>query len=220
MRKRTKLAAGAGAALAAVGAGGAIAATQGSPREESKAVVEDAAKQLGISPAELNAALAQALGKRIDEAVTSGRLPEELGEKMKQQLESGEFPLFGGPLGGRHGGRHGAMKLRAAATYLGLSGAEVRQALRDGKTLAQLAKDHGKSVDGLVDALVAAGTKRLDEGVASGKLTNAQRDQLVARLEQRMADLVNGIRPSFGEKRGSDSGSAFRPGGFELPPAA
>ena len=42
------------AALAVVGAGGAVAATGlGTPQEESKAVLDDVAKQLGVDEAEL-----------------------------------------------------------------------------------------------------------------------------------------------------------------------
>ena len=96
MKKRTKLAAGAGAALAVVGAGGAVAADRLTPKEESKAVVEDAAKQLGVDPAKLTDALQKALENRIDEAVKAGRLTEEQGEAMKQRIEAGDFPLFGG----------------------------------------------------------------------------------------------------------------------------
>ena len=44
MKKRTKLAASAGAALAVVGAGGALAADRLTPSDESKAVVDDAAE--------------------------------------------------------------------------------------------------------------------------------------------------------------------------------
>ena len=40
MKKRTKLAVGAGAALAVVGASGAVAADRLTPKEESKAVVD------------------------------------------------------------------------------------------------------------------------------------------------------------------------------------
>ena len=43
------------------------------PSDESKAVVEDAAKQLGVDPAKLNDALKQALENRIDAAVKAGR---------------------------------------------------------------------------------------------------------------------------------------------------
>nr|MBA3347314.1 hypothetical protein [Actinomycetota bacterium] len=54
--------AGSTAALAAVlGVGAAVGATQSSPSEESDAIVEDAAKQLGVSAAKLDAALKQAL---------------------------------------------------------------------------------------------------------------------------------------------------------------
>lgn len=223
MRKRMKLAAGAGAALAVVGAGGAIAATKLSPQEESKAVVDDAAKQLGVTPAKLQDALEQALANRIDEAVKSGRITEETAEAMKQRLESGDVPLFGGPalerkgLGGK--GTHGRLHvgLDAAASYLGVTEAALREELRAGKTLAAVAKAKGKSVDGLVDALVAAQTKRLDEAVASGRLTKAQRDEIAARLKERTTDFVNGVRPGF-EKRGGHGGHGAR--GFGPPPGA
>ena len=59
MKNRTKLAAGAGAALAVVGAGGAVAADKLTPKEESKAVVEDAAKQLGVDPAKYHVGIGQ-----------------------------------------------------------------------------------------------------------------------------------------------------------------
>ncbi|MGH3070839.1 MAG: hypothetical protein ACRDNB_01050 [Gaiellaceae bacterium] len=231
MKKRTKLAAGAGAALAAAGAGGAIAATQLSPNEESKAVVEDAAKQLGVDPARLSDALKQALENRIDEAVEDGSLTKEQGEAMKQRLEADDFPLFGGPLLGhphKGFGLHVFGDLDAAASYLGLSEAALREQLRDGKTLADVAKDEGKSVDGLVDALVAEATKSLDAAVADGRLTKAQRDKLAAHLEQRAADMVNGVRPSFPGLRpgfrfpgpGGPGGFRFREDEEEAPPPA
>ena len=74
MKKRSKIAAGAGAALAVVGAGGAVAADRLTPKAESQAIVNDAAKQLGVDPAKLSDALEQALRNRIDAAVKDGRL--------------------------------------------------------------------------------------------------------------------------------------------------
>lgn len=220
MKKRTKLAAGAGAALAVVGAGGAVAATQLSPSDESRAVVEDAAKQLGVDPAKLTDALKQALEKRIDQAVADGALTEEQANAMKQRLEGSDFPLFGVPaLGHDRGfGRHGFADLEAAASYLDLSQAELRQALGDGKTLAEVAKDEGKPVDGLVSAIVAAATKKLDTAVAAGRLTKAQRDELVSGLKERTTDVVNGFRPEFpGRKHGA---FGFRGPHEEPPPPA
>ena len=53
-----------------LGAAGAIAASGVlSPEEESKAIIDDAASQLGVEPDELSGALEQALKNRIDAAV-------------------------------------------------------------------------------------------------------------------------------------------------------
>ena len=77
------------------------------PSEESKAVIDDAASQLGVEPAELSDALKQALKNRIDEAVDDGRLTEEQADELKTRVDADEFPLLGG-LGmfgrGFHGG--------------------------------------------------------------------------------------------------------------------
>ena len=211
MKKRTKLAAGAGAALAVVGAGGAVAADRLSPSDESKAVVEDAAKQLGVDPAKLNDALKRALENRIDEAVKAGHLSEEQGTAMKELIEADDFPLFPGPgpafelRGLRH---HGFRDLGAASAYLGVDEDELRARMRDGDTLAEIAEAEGKSVDGLVNAIVAATTKRLDEAVAAGRLKKAQRDEIVAGLKQRTTEIVNGAFPAL---RGRGGPGLLRP---------
>ena len=60
-----------------------------------------------------------------------------------------------------------------------------------------MAKEKGKSVDGLVTAIVAATTKRIDEAVAAGRITKAQRDEIVAGLKKRTTAIVNGDFPAF-----------------------
>jgi len=108
---------------------------------------------------------------------------------------------LGKPGPGRFGHFHHFARfpaLRAAAEYLGLAEEELRERLRDGDTLAEVAKAEGKAVDGLVDALVADAEKRLDDAVAAGKLTPAQADELADRLDERMTDLVNGELPGPG----------------------
>ena len=200
-RMKRKVAAGAAALLAVAGGGAAIAATQLSPKQESQAVLNDAAKELGVSPSELSAALKSALEKRIDAAVAAGRLTEAQGEELKQRIESGDFPLVGAPgFGPGHGGfAHHEMfgGLDAAATYLGVSEDELRSELESGKSLADVAKAEGKSIDGLVDALVADAKKHLDEEVSEGDLTQAQANQLLSRLEEGIRSMVNGEPPSF-----------------------
>jgi polyhydroxyalkanoate synthesis regulator phasin len=193
---RRKIASGTAALLAVAGGGAAIAATQLSPKQESQTVLNDAAKELGVSPSELSAAIQSALEKRVDAAVAAGRLTKEQGDDLKQRIESGDFPLFGfgpGPGGFEHHEMFGG--LDAAAAYLGLSEDELRTQLESGKSLADVAKAKGKSVDGLVAALVADAKKHLDEEVAEGHLTKSQAEQLLSRLEDGIRAMLNGERP-------------------------
>jgi hypothetical protein len=215
MDKKLKLKVGAGVAAAAAVAGGgaAIAADRLGSSNDSQAIVNDAAKQLGVTPSALTAALKKALENRIDAAVADGRLTKEQGDELKQRIESGDLPLFFGPRGGLHEHFGG---LDAAASYLGLTEAELETQLESGKTLAQMAKDRGKSVDGLIQAMVDAATKRLDADVAAGRLTKAQEQQILSGLKQRITDLVNGVRDRDYDFR-FDRGFAGPPPG--APPA-
>src|SRR4249920_4144628 len=96
---RRKIVAAAAAVLAVGGAGAAIAATQfnNSPSAESKAVVSDAAKQLGVQPSELSGALKKAMKDRVDAAVADKRITKAQGDELKKRIDSDEFPLLAGP---------------------------------------------------------------------------------------------------------------------------
>lgn len=191
---RLKIVAGTAALAAVLGGGAAIAATQVSPTEESDAIVADAAKQLGVSADKLDAALKQALENRVDAAVKAGTITETQAAELKERIEAGDVPLVGvGPgLGHRGGGHHGFADLAAAATYLGVTEAELRASLEDGDTLAEIAKAEGKTAAGLSDALVKAAKADLDAKVKEGRLTAAERTSILADLESRIDDLVNG----------------------------
>ena len=198
---RRKLMTVGAAALAVAGGGAAIAATTAdSPQEESKAVVEDAAKQLGVTPSKLSSALKQALENRVDAAVAAGRLTKEQGDALKARIEAEDYPMLGGFGLVHHGGpgMHGFGHLGAAASYLGLTEAELATELAGGKTLADVAKAKGKSVDGLVSALVADEKKELDAAVAAGRITKAQADEMLANAKQRFTDMANGTLPERG----------------------
>src|SRR5262245_2697333 len=99
-RKLTFAALGAAAAMLAVGLGsaGAIAASRIlSPKDESKAVIDDAAAQLGVQPQALSNALKKALKNRIDAAVDAGVLTEAQAKELKAQIDDDEYPLLFGP---------------------------------------------------------------------------------------------------------------------------
>jgi uncharacterized protein YidB (DUF937 family) len=208
-------------AFALLAGGGAAIAGTGvfSPKQEREAFLNDAAKELGVEPSELSAALKSALAKRVDAAVAAGRITKAEGDRLKARIDAGEAPLFfglgrpgfgPGPRGfgfgphKRHFGHPGKAWLESAASYLGMTRANLRAALEDGKTLAQVAKDRGKSVDGLVQAMAADETKAADQAVEDGRLTKAERDDLVAGLKKRLTDLVNGRFPPHREHKFED----------------
>ena len=126
----------------------------------------------------------------------------------------------------RRCGHHGAPSSAAVATYLGLTQAELKAQLESGKSLAEIAKAQGKSVDGLKKALATEMQKKLDAAVKAGKLTQAQADEMQARMTEHLTDLVNGTgrgpgghhggmkgHGMFGPPSGSTKPSAFVPAG-------
>ena len=84
--------------------------------------------------------------------------------------------------------------LQAAADYLGLKPRELMTQLRS-KTLAQIATDQGKSVDGLKQALRDAAKTALDRARTNGRITQKQEDDALAKLDSSLDDIVNGRNP-------------------------
>ena len=199
LNRKAKIVVTAAALVSAAGAGAAVAASRdSSPSSESKAVIDDAANQLGISSSKLSAALKKALGDRVDAAVAAGRITKAEGDALKQRITSSDFPL----LGGLHPGfGHLAFRgLEAAAGYIGITEAQLRTELEGGRSLAQVAIAHGKSFDGLVNTLVAEAKSKLDAAVSAGRLTKSQETELLSRLKDRITSRVNGTelgRPHF-----------------------
>jgi hypothetical protein len=208
---KSKIAGVTAAAAALIGGGAAIAADRLSPTQESDAVVADAAKQLGVDPSKLDAALTKALQNRVDAAVAAGQITKAQGAEMKAQIAAGDVPLVG--VGRERGGHvfgHHFADLGAAASYLGVTEAALRTSLSDGSTLADVAKAKGKSLDGLKAALLTAAKADLAQAVKDGRLTAAQQTKLLADLPAGIDDLVNG---NLGPRGGHDG-----PHGFEGSP--
>ncbi len=196
------------AALGAVfllGLGGAaVAQTQSDGLSaERQAFLDDVAKRLGVTPAELDSAFHDARAAQIDKALADGKITEEEAARMKERLDSGKGPLFGpGPgFGGPHRGgfghgggmHHGPMPFfGAAADYLDVTEAEMRQAFMDGKSLADLAGEKGKSVEGLENAIVKSFSEKLDEAVKAGRITAEQKTEMLDGLKEHVSDLVQG----------------------------
>lgn len=104
----------------------------------------------------------------------------------------------------------GGVVMDAAAEYLGISESALATARHDGKSLAQIAIDHGKSVAGLQQALVTAFKADLDQAVAAGRLTDAQATQALATFQSHVQTLVS--RTATGPMAGRGGGFGIGPG--------
>jgi hypothetical protein len=219
--KKALAAAGATLAVAAT-AGGAVAAGgrghHGPARFPGPAKI---ASYLELTPAQLReqlragktlAQIAVAQGKTVsgledaiyadvqahlDQAVAKGKLTaaqeQAILTRLKAHLDDIVNHAF--PLAGRHGPKRPGF-VGAVATYIGITPAQLRTELRTGKSLAQVATAHGKTVDGLKSAILAAVKAKLDKAVSSGRLSAAQEQAVLDRLAAHLDQLVNRAAPA------------------------
>ena len=111
------------------------------------------------------------------------------------------------PAHGERGGK-GGQSLEIASQALGMSVEELHTALDGGQTLAQVASDKGVNVQVIIDALVAERTTHINQEVADGELTQAEADEKLAEVTQKVTDMVNNPRPEGGPRgeRGGKGG--------------
>ena len=199
--RRTRIAAlTAAGALVAAGTGVAVATTSSDdPKQREQAVLTDAAKRLDVEPSELRDALANAEDAQLDADVKAGRLTQEQADAIKQKRAGSGTVLGVGPGGppdglffrhrGGPGEVHGPGELiDAAAKALGISREELFQRMRDGKSLSEIAKAEGKSIDDVKAAVKAAMKTQLDEAVKAGKLTQQQADDIASKSADHLED--------------------------------
>lgn len=196
---------------------GAAVASDGDFEEKRDAFMADVAQRLGVTTEALDDAIKGARVAQVEQALEDGELTQEQADAAKEAIESGEARGFGPGFGHRGGGfghdrsldrRGGGPTLDAAAAYLGLSQDELRTELRSGKSLATIAGDEGKSVDGLKAAMLEDATAKLDEALAAGRITEEQK----AALAERLPALIDGIveRAPRAKGDGSNAPAAFQ----------
>ena len=153
-------------------------------------------------------ALKNAAHQRIDQETTSGRLTADQANTRKQQVDQRIDQLInevtpqggpGGPFGPGGFGGPGVFRagLNAAATAIGITPEQLRSEL-PGKSLAQVAQAHGKSVSDVAAALKNEAHQRIDQAAANGRLTADQASTQKTQIDQRIDQLVNQVTPQRG----------------------
>jgi hypothetical protein len=218
-------------ALLAGGTGAAIATvTGGDDKKAEDAILNDAAKRLNVAPDKLRDALSAAEDAQLDQAVKDGKLTQKQADAIKARRQKSGRVLGGGPGGpgpgglrgprggpgfGPHHGAAGAL-FPDLAKALGITGTQLRDQLRAGKSITDIAKAQGKSLDDVRTALKADAKTQADKAVADGDLTQAQADELLSHLDDALSHLGD-ARPGFRFRghRGRGPVPHMRPGGFE-----
>ena len=189
-------------------------------RAGASASFEAAAKALNLTTDELRDRLSD--GKTTIAAIAKEKnidvntVIDAIAAADRQRIEdfvNNPLPTWGhgpGPgFGGHPGMAFGAdEKLDAAAKALGITTDDLRSALRDGKSIADVAKDKNVDVNKVIDAMVGAAQARIDQAKTDGKITAEQADRLKADLKDRITKLVNGDFGARGD-RGRGPGRGF-----------
>ena len=163
----------------------------------------DAAIAAGVEPPVLIDALLAELSARVDQAVEDGRVDQE---RAAQYLANAEARITtsvneGRPDRGegerRHHRQHrrGAMRLVGqSANVIGVEPQELVEALQGGSSIAEFAEANGVSEAALIDGILAEISVRLDEAVANGRITQAEADEKLSNMAERLSEAVNKVR--------------------------
>lgn len=175
---------GGGAGLeAAAKALGTTAADLRTSLKGGKTIAE-VAKEKGVDLNKVTDAMVAAETKAIDRRAADAKA--NLPERVKDQVNN-TLPDRGG-----HGGFEGRrIGLDAASAALGVSADDLRTSLKDGKTIADVAKEKNVDVQKVIDAMVAEANKAIDQAVTDGKLTADQAATRKAKVVERITTVVN-----------------------------
>lgn len=218
MRTKT-IALAAGGALALTTLGGVAVAVPTLTAADTPSVTESAEPDDADAPGAPTAAerLAERTSRIAEELaglVSDGTLTQEQADKVASTLAEaapGRGP--GGPghghgPGGGPGGLGGVLRegLDTAAGTLGLEEDVLRDRLRDGETLGEVADAEGVARDDLVAALVTRAQELLADAVADGDLTQERADEISSGLTEKITEGLDrsgpgprGDRPAPGE---------------------
>jgi len=135
----------------------------------------------------------------LDELVADGTIDQSQADAVSDAIaearpeRDGRFEGGHGPgWSGHHRGGAGLlMALDEASEAIGIDDDDLRDALRDGSTIAEVAEQEGVDVQTVIDAMVAEVSERLDDAVADGRIDAAEAEEHLADARERITELVN-----------------------------
>jgi hypothetical protein len=125
---------------------------------------------IGIGTAVLPA-VAGAQGTDVAQIAETGTTTDAKGHPRLRELAREEFKL--------------------AADTIGIPAKELRQDVKGGQSISEVAEANGVATQTVVDAVVNDLSAKLDKAVADGKITQERADNVKERLPERITNLVN-----------------------------
>lgn len=181
-------------AILGVAAVGGVAFAQddddGYPFDFRGKIKETIAEILGISVEEYDAAVEEARGQVVDEALAEGWLTEDQAERMQERFDNGVGAR--GMRGMGFMGRGATSLIDVAAEKMGMSVQDLRAELQDGKSIADVAGEKGVDTQDIIDTYLAELETSLADAVAEGKITQKQADWQLQQATERAPDQLNG----------------------------
>ena len=206
MRISTKiLAASAAIVVLAAGAIGAAtyvsAQTPGPTAGVSQTVrqqfLDRLAQNLNVSTDQLTSALKTTELQTVDDLVANGKITQAQADKLKNAINSGKDLGLGRLLERREKAREKVATAirreigKSAADAIGISVGDLRNELKDGKSIADVASEHSVSLDTVKAQITSDAKAKLDKAVANGKITQAREDQMLQRLADNLDTILN-----------------------------
>lgn len=152
----------------------------------------------------------ESLQSLVDDGTISGEQADAVADHLGSQIAErvGERGRRGAP-GASFGRARGSIGAATALTeVLGMEPDELREAVRSGSTIAEIAEANGVAVDDVVAAMVAEATGRLDDAVANGRIDADEAAEKTEMIEDRVTAQVNGDHPAFGRRPARASNGA------------
>jgi transposase-like protein len=159
--------------------------------------VAEVAQSHGVEPQAVVDAIVASVSTRVDEAVTAGKIDADRAATIKEKAPERVTKLVNAEYKGTHAKR---AKLRrharrgaavVAAKTIGIEPSALRDAVKGGQSVADVATSHDVEPQAVIDAVVSAANTRLDAAVSAGKVKAERATKIKAHLTERVTKLVN-----------------------------
>jgi hypothetical protein len=173
--------------------------------ETSEPGMPDAGEERPVAEevrADATARIRESLQQLVDDNTLTAEQADAVAEHLGSQA-GGRGPGMRGDGHGGHGERGERIvdNVETLTGVLGIDAETLRDELRNGSTIAEIAEAQGVAVSDVIDALVTDAQERIDQAVAEGRIDEDRAAEMSADLEERITAHVNGEHPAFGRMR-------------------